>query len=87
MDRAGRFRSLGDGHVDFSGIFSKFAQYNFTGWAVLKWECCLKHPEDGAREGAQFINEHIIRTTEKAFDDFADASVDDAANRRVLGIE
>lgn len=87
VDRAGRFRSLGDGHVDFSGIFSKFAQYNFAGWAVLEWECCLKHPEDGAREGAQFINEHIIRTTERAFDDFADAGTDDAANRRTLGIE
>ncbi len=87
VDRAGRFRSLGDGHVDFSGIFSRFAQYNFAGWAVLEWECCLKHPEDGAREGAQFINEHIIRVTDKAFDDFADAGVDDAANRRALGIE
>lgn len=87
VDRAGRFRSLGDGHVDFSGIFSKFAQYDFAGWAVLEWECCLTHPEDGAREGAQFINAHIIRVTEKAFDDFADAGVDDAANRRALGIE
>lgn len=87
VDRAGRFRSLGDGHVDFSGIFSKFAQYDFAGWAVLEWECCLKHPEDGAREGAQFINEHIIRVTEKAFDDFACAGVNDAANRRALGIE
>tara|TARA_R110002096_G_scaffold65006_4_gene158349 strand:- start:82152 stop:82895 length:744 start_codon:yes stop_codon:yes gene_type:complete len=87
LDRAGRFRSLGDGQVDFSGIFSKFAQYDFAGWAVLEWECCLKHPEDGAREGAQFINEHIIRVTEKAFDDFADAGVDDAANRRALGLE
>ena len=86
-DRAGRFRSLGDGHVDFSGIFSKLAQYDFAGWAVLEWECCLKNPEDGAREGAQFINKHIIRVTEKAFDDFADAGVDDAANRRALGIE
>ncbi|MEQ8206188.1 MAG: sugar phosphate isomerase/epimerase [Woeseia sp.] len=87
VDRAGRFRSLGDGHVDFSGIFSKFAQYDFAGWAVLEWECCLKHPEEGAREGAQFINEHIIRVTEKAFDDFADAGADDAANRRALGLE
>ncbi|MEQ9567736.1 MAG: sugar phosphate isomerase/epimerase, partial [Pseudomonadales bacterium] len=87
VDRAGRFRSLGDGHVDFSGIFSKFAQYDFAGWSVLEWECCLKHPEDGAREGAQFINEHIIRVTEKAFDDFACAGINDAANRRALGIE
>ncbi len=87
VERAGRFRSLGDGEVDFAGIFSKFAQYDFSGWAVLEWECCLKHPEDGAREGAQFISDHIIRVTERAFDDFADAGTDDAANRAALGID
>jgi sugar phosphate isomerase/epimerase len=86
VERAGRFRSLGDGQVDFSAIFSKFAQYDFSGWAVLEWECCLKHPEEGAREGAEFIREHIIRVTDKAFDDFADAGVDDAGNRAALGI-
>lgn len=86
VDRPGRFRSLGDGQVDFGAIFSKFAQYGFPGWAVLEWECCLKHPEDGAREGAAFIRDHIIRVTEKAFDDFADGGTDDAANKRMLGI-
>ncbi|AQA18950.1 AP endonuclease [Halioglobus japonicus] len=86
-DRPGRFRSLGDGQVDFSGIFSQFAKYGFDGWAVLEWECCLKHPEDGAAEGVEFIQRHMIRTTEKAFDDFAGAGTDDAANRRILGIE
>src|SRR5690606_451820 len=72
IDRPGRFRSLGDGQIDFKAIFSKLAQYDFPGWAVLEWECCLKHPEDGAREGAAFIREHLIRVTEHAFDDFAD---------------
>ncbi|KZX53453.1 AP endonuclease [Halioglobus sp. HI00S01] len=86
-DRPGRFRSLGDGQVDFSGIFSQFAKYGFDGWAVLEWECCLKHPEDGAAEGVEFIQRHMIRTTDKAFDDFAGAGTDDAANRRILGIE
>jgi len=86
VDRAGRFRSLGDGQVDFKGIFSKLAANDFPGWAVLEWECCLKHPEDGAKEGAEFINQHIIRVTDKAFDDFADAGTDDATNRRILGI-
>jgi len=85
--RAGRFRSLGDGQIDFAGIFSKLTQHDFDGWAVLEWECCLKHPEDGAREGAVFIADHIIRVTERAFDDFADAGTDDAANRRMLGID
>jgi sugar phosphate isomerase/epimerase len=85
-DRPGRFRSLGDGQVDFSGIFSQFAKYGYDGWAVLEWECCLKHPEDGAREGVDFINQHIIRTTDKAFDDFAGSATDEAANRRILGL-
>jgi sugar phosphate isomerase/epimerase len=70
-ERPGRFRSLGDGQVDFTGIFSKMAQYDFAGWAVLEWECALKHPEQGAAEGAPFIDRHIIRVTELAFDDFA----------------
>lgn len=71
LERPGRFRSLGDGQVDFRRVFSKFAQYDYPGWAVLEWECCLKHPEDGAREGAAFIRDHIIRVTDRAFDDFA----------------
>jgi sugar phosphate isomerase/epimerase len=86
VDRAGRFRSLGDGQVDFGGIFSKLAQYDYDSWAVLEWECCLKHPEDGAREGAEFIKKHIIRVTEKAFDDFAAGGADQKANRKMLGI-
>ena len=86
IDRAGRFRSLGDGQVDFKGIFSKLTQYDYKGWAVLEWECALKHPEDGAREGAEFIKNHIIRVTEKAFDDFAASGSDDAFNRKTLGI-
>lgn len=87
VDRAGRFRSLGDGQVDFGAVFSKMAANDFDGWAVVEWECCLKHPEDGAREGAQFVSDHIIRVTEKAFDDFADGGADEAANRKMLGIE
>lgn len=87
VDRAGRFRSLGDGQVDFRAVFSKLAQYGFDGWAVVEWECAIKHPEDGAREGAAFVKDHIIRVTERAFDDFADGGADDAANRRMLGLE
>ena len=87
VDRAGRFRSLGDGQVDFKAMFSKLAAMDFEGWAVLEWECCLKHPEDGAREGAAFIRDHIIHVTDKAFDDFAYGGSDDAANKRILGID
>ena len=87
VDRAGRFRSLGDGQVDFKAMFSKLAAMDFEGWAVLEWECCLKHPEDGASDGAEFIRDHIIHVTDKAFDDFADGGSDDAANKRILGID
>jgi len=87
IDRAGRFRSLGDGQVDFKSVFSKLAQYNFKGWAVMEWECALKHPIDGATEGAKFIKDHIIHVTDKAFDDFASAGADENLNRLVLGLQ
>ncbi|WP_279482947.1 sugar phosphate isomerase/epimerase [Aureimonas sp. SK2] len=87
VKRAGRFRSPGDGQVDFGAIFSKLTANDFDGWAVVEWECCLKHPEDGAREGAAFVRNHIIRVTERAFDDFADGGTDQAANRRMLGLD
>jgi sugar phosphate isomerase/epimerase len=86
VNRAGRFRSLGDGQVDFVGIFSKMAQYHYSGWAVLEWECALKRSEDGAREGAPFIRDHIIRLTERPFDDFASSGVDQDSIRSILGI-
>ena len=62
------------------------AQYGYDGWAVLEWECAIKHPEDGAREGAEFIRSHLIHVTEKAFDDFAGGSVDKAQINRLLGL-
>ncbi len=86
IDRAGRFRSLGDGQVDFKAIFSKLAAYDYKGWAVLEWECAIKNQEDGAREGAQFIQDHIIRVTDKAFDDFAASGADASFNKTLLGI-
>ena len=86
VDRPGRFRSPGDGQIDFRQIFSKFAQYGYDGWAVIEWECCLKHPEDGAREGAPFIREHMIRVTDRRFDDFAGTGADESVNRRILGL-
>ncbi len=87
VDRPGRFRSLGAGQVDFPAIFSKMAANDFAGWAVLEWECALKHPEQGAAEGAPFIAKHIIRVTEHAFDDFAAGGADRALNRRLMGID
>ncbi len=85
-DRAGRFRSLGDGQVDFAGIFSKLTQYGYDSWAVLEWECCIKSPQQGAAEGAPFIESHLIEVTEKAFDDFAGAERDEAQIKRMLGL-
>lgn len=86
-NRAGRYRSPGDGQVDFKSIFSKLAQYDYQGWAVMEWECCIKHPAQGAAEGATFIDSHIIRVTERAFDDFASSGTNIAANRKLLGLD
>ncbi|GJH14540.1 sugar phosphate isomerase/epimerase [Caballeronia novacaledonica] len=86
LERAARDRSLGDGQVDFKSLFSKFTQYDFSGWAVYEWECCMKHPEDGAREGAEFIQRHLIRVTDKAADDFAGSQTDSNTNRAMLGL-
>jgi sugar phosphate isomerase/epimerase len=86
VNRAGRFRSLGDGQVDFGGIFSKLTQYGYDGWAVMEWECCIKSSEQGAIEGAPFITRHIIQAAERSFDDFADSGIDAAAIGRLLGL-
>ncbi|MFN2457433.1 MAG: sugar phosphate isomerase/epimerase family protein [Chitinophagaceae bacterium] len=86
LKRAGRYRSPGDGQVNFKSIFSKLTEYNYTGWAVMEWECCIKHPEDGAKEGAEFIKSNMIRVTDKAFDDFAGTAGNDKFNRSILGL-
>ena len=52
----------------------------------MEWECCIKSPEQGAREGAKFIQDHIIEATEKTFDDFAGGNTDQGKLRKILGI-
>jgi sugar phosphate isomerase/epimerase len=84
--RAGRFRSLGDGQVDFKRVFTLLAEAGYDGWAVVEWECCVKSPEQGAAEGAPFVARQIIETTDRAFDDFASSGIDHNRNRRVLGL-
>lgn len=86
VERPGRFRSLGDGQVDFKSIFTKLARYGFDGWAVLEWECCIKSPEQGAAEGAPFIADHIIEVTEKTFDDFAGGAPDKKLLKKIIGL-
>lgn len=85
--RAGRFRSLGDGQVDFKRVFTLLTEAGYDGWAVMEWECCVKSPEQGAAEGAPFIARHLIEATKVAFDDFAGGGSDVAKNRRILGLE
>jgi sugar phosphate isomerase/epimerase len=87
LERAARDRSLGDGQVNFKGIFSRFAAYDFAGWAVYEWECCLQHPEAAARNGAKFINDHIIEVTDRAFDNFAATGANKATNLKLLGLD
>ncbi len=87
IDRAGRFRSPGDGEIDFGSIFSKLAQYDYDGWAVLEWECCIKDSEQGAAEGAEFIRSHMIDVSDRDFDDFAGSDSDRKKNRKILGLD
>ena len=86
LKRAGRFRSPGDGQVDFGTIFSKLTQYDFPGWAILEWECCVKSSEQGAREGAPFIRRHIIEAATSSFDDFGRSGADGERLREILGL-
>ena len=86
INRPGRFRSLGDGQIDFKNIFSKLSQYDFDGWAVLEWECCIKSPDQGAKEGVKFINDHIIEVTKQTFDDFAGSETNQEDINKILGL-
>lgn len=86
IDRPGRFRSLGDGQIDFGGIFSRLARHDFPGWAVLEWECPLKDAQVGAAEGAAFIADHLIKVTDAAFDDFAGSVIDRSQLRAMMGL-
>lgn len=85
--RAGRYRSPGDGQIDFKTIFSKLTEYGCDVWAVMEWECCIKNPEQGAREGASFIQKHIIETTDKKFDDFAGGDIDQHKLKSILNLK
>jgi sugar phosphate isomerase/epimerase len=85
-ERPGRFRSLGDGQVDFKQVFTKLTEIGYSSWAVLEWECCIKDAAQGAAEGAPFIAAHLIETPKKAFDDFAGGEADMDSNRKILGI-
>lgn len=63
------------------------AQYNFEGWAVVEWECCIKNSTDGAIEGAEFVKNHMIHKAQTAFDDFAAGSSNNETNEKILGLK
>jgi sugar phosphate isomerase/epimerase len=87
ISRPGRFRSLGDGQVDFKKIFTLLTECGYDGWAIMEWECCIKSPEQGAAEGAKFIQENLIESTQIAFDEFAKSATDRDMNRKILGLK
>lgn len=86
INRPGRFRLPGDGQIDFGSIFGKLVQYAYTGWAVVEWECCIKNSTDGAIEGVKFINKHMIKKGDKAFNDFTGRESDKCFNKKLLGL-
>ena len=87
VNRAGRFRSPGDGEGDFTASFSKRSQYDYGSWAVVEWECCLKDAEQGARESAELVRAHLIQVTERNFEDYTGGAPDETVNRRALGLD
>ena len=52
----------------------------------MEWECCVKSPEQGAREGVKFIENNIIEATQKVFDDFAGGDTDKKQINKILDI-
>jgi len=87
VNRAGRFRSLGDGQVDFAAIFQSSASTGLTAGRCSNGSAPSSPPSRALQRGAPFIASHIINVTEKAFDDFAATGMDKAANRRILGLD
>jgi hypothetical protein len=54
----------------------------------MEWECAVKSPEQGAAEGAAFIENCLIETSSVKFDDFAGGDgADRVTNRKILGLE
>ncbi len=86
QNRGGRFRSLGDGQVDFKRVFTALTEAGYDSWAVLEWECCIKDSAQGAEEGAAFIRSMLIEPAARAFDDFAGGTVDNKIIQKVLGL-
>ncbi len=86
-DRPGRFRSLGDGQIDFKQVFSRLTEVGYSSWAVLEWECCVKGAEQSAREAVSFIKSMLIDAPKKAFDAFAGGKADVEFNRKILGLQ
>lgn len=85
-ERPGRFRSLGDGQVDFKQVFTKLTEVGYKSWAVLEWECCIKDAAQGAAQSAPYIKSMLIDVPTKAFDDFAGSGADEKTNRKILGL-
>ncbi|KAH8812514.1 xylose isomerase-like protein [Xylogone sp. PMI_703] len=87
MDRAGRFRALGDGQVQFKGIFTRLVKYGYNGWAILESECAFKDKIACAAEGVKFIESHIFPVAETSFDDFAASQISNDSIDKLLGIQ
>ena len=52
----------------------------------MEWECCIKSPEQGAREGVTLIENLIINCTDKKFDDFAGGEKNEDDLKNILNI-
>lgn len=62
ISRAGRFRSLGDGHLTLKALEAGLAKYGLSLWRVLEWEDVIKDKVLGATEGAKILQALIDDT-------------------------
>lgn len=95
--RQGRFRSLGDGQIDYAAVIALLQSLGLDLWAILEWEDCAgKGWNQGVREGAKFIQAWMDGTEAPAqtpaeassdvFDDFAGGGEDFDLLSEILGI-
>lgn len=96
--RPGRFRSTGDGQIDYLAIFNLLKQLGITGlWSTVEWECAFKSWLQGVAEAATCVQHWMDgkaapptaepAASDDTFDDFVGGGEEDPELiAKILGI-
>ncbi len=84
QNRAGGFRASVDGLVDSSRIVRPLTEYGDQGDATVAWHHCLGDEQEGADEGAPFIERPMIQSPASAFGAVSGGKFDGQAIRVAL---